>query len=408
MQHKLHSKPAEKGCPACGASDHLPLSHIPYGERIIKVVVCCHCAIGYQRNPLSSEDLVRYYRRQNVFHSTADGSRQASLIRSRMTFLDSVFREVGNRGGRPLVMDVGCGYGLFLGSLPTSWERIGLELNPQRAASARERYRINVLEQRLEEIELPTAAIDLATAFGLLEHLPNPLQFLLAIRRILKPGGYGVVNVPDLDNPLIAFSRFFSVEHILYFTRSSLTALLARAGFKVVKIGQTVQDYQDIACVFKPNRYRTDTVNPMPPPGEAARIVRAVEEQKRWRSLFLRQALTALGESDIFANLTTTAIYGAGEHTRQLARYLLPVRKIQIFVDSNPDLWGKPFFKGKIYPPDEITSLGVRDILISSRAFEEEIIYFLRQRFGNAINIHRIYGRSMQKEKESSLCKKKI
>jgi len=84
--------------------------------------------------------------------------------------------------------------------------------------------------------------IDLATSFQVIEHTPNPRQFLRDIRSLLKPDGLLVVSTPnrnDILNHLLKddFRRFFyRVVHRWYFDADSATTCARLAGFEVVDV----------------------------------------------------------------------------------------------------------------------------------------------------------------------------
>ncbi|MEO8227984.1 MAG: methyltransferase domain-containing protein, partial [Gemmatimonadota bacterium] len=93
------------------------------------------------------------------------------------------------RGAR--VLDVGCGIGDFSARVRDSLGAsvVGVELDGQRAAQARDRGLI-IHEQDLAEI--PTATFgpfDVILYMDVLEHLSDPAAQLRAARRFLAPGG---------------------------------------------------------------------------------------------------------------------------------------------------------------------------------------------------------------------------
>ncbi len=95
----------------------------------------------------------------------------------------------------PDLVDVGCGDGFFLRLVPGERRR-GIELNPEAARRARESG-LRVEEIRLES--LPAESADFVTMFQVLEHVPNPLEVLRAVERVLRPGGKLLVAVPNND-----------------------------------------------------------------------------------------------------------------------------------------------------------------------------------------------------------------
>jgi SAM-dependent methyltransferase len=141
------------------------------------------------------------------------------------------------------VLDLGCGAGRFLATLP---DAIGVEI----AEQAAERARKNVpgADIRLLEpdgsLPLGHGEIDLVWCTEVLEHIPDVAHALLEIRRVLKPGGRVLITVPyhgRIQAAGIALTRFDSHfdplgQHVRFFTRTSLKRTLTDSGFTRVNV----------------------------------------------------------------------------------------------------------------------------------------------------------------------------
>ena len=80
--------------------------------------------------------------------------------------------------------------------------------------------------------------------FNFLEHIPNPLIFLRAIRNNLKEGSPGIFEVPNFE--MIKKYGVLSevmLDHLIYFTRETLLSMLNISGFKTIKISTNFNDY---------------------------------------------------------------------------------------------------------------------------------------------------------------------
>ena len=90
---------------------------------------------------------------------------------------------------------------------------------------------------RRGHVSIPPAmmreSFDAVLAYFVVEHLANPQDWLMSIRRLLKPEGRLVVEVPHL---LYHPKEVLMHEHFLYLTPEALTALICSAGYTVLEI----------------------------------------------------------------------------------------------------------------------------------------------------------------------------
>lgn len=138
---------------------------------------------------------------------------------------------------RPRVLDIGCGNGSFLHLLQrrTGVRGEGLEISPDAAAIARERYGLTVHVAGIDGAEIPAGAYDLITMFHVLEHLRDPRAALDRIASWLAPGGCLLLQVPNLDSWQSAWfgCRWTGIDiprHLLGFTPRSLALAVKAAG----------------------------------------------------------------------------------------------------------------------------------------------------------------------------------
>ena len=93
------------------------------------------------------------------------------------------------------VLDVGCGDGDFLKSLPNP-RRLGLDLNPSALEKAKD-YDFPVRGETLAQ--QPDGSADAITLFHVMEHLNDPSEILTELVRVLRPGGLLAIAVPNND-----------------------------------------------------------------------------------------------------------------------------------------------------------------------------------------------------------------
>ncbi len=153
------------------------------------------------------------------------------------TVLDEIERFVG----RGPIVDLGCWTGYLLDEARArSWEPVGIEPSTFASEFARERLGLDVRTENLDEAELPDSYFHAAVMGDVIEHLINPGEALDQVSRALAPDGVLCLMLPDAGSRLARRmgARWWSVlpTHVQYFTRASLTGLLERHGFRVIRM----------------------------------------------------------------------------------------------------------------------------------------------------------------------------
>ena len=141
-----------------------------------------------------------------------------------------------DRAGGP-VLDAGCGTGGFLLRLRQARPAVGavgVEFKPEAAARARAKAGVPVAVGSVNAVPFADAAFGSLVSLDVLCHAAaEPERALAEFRRVLRPGGQLVVNLP-------AFQWLFSahdarVHNARRFTAGETRALLAGAGFAEVR-----------------------------------------------------------------------------------------------------------------------------------------------------------------------------
>lgn len=98
-----------------------------------------------------------------------------------------------------LVLDVGCGTGLFFGHVVSHAETIiGLDISRRILLQAKERAKkhsnVQVILADADKLPFKEASFDIIFAFTLLQNMPSPDDTLKEIRRAAKHGGSAVIT----------------------------------------------------------------------------------------------------------------------------------------------------------------------------------------------------------------------
>ena len=202
---------------------------------------CQRCGLVAQQPRVDAADVPKLYPSRYLAHTAGSRSRgiygrlKGILARREARALA---RQVP-RGGR--VLEVGCGNGSFLATLHRVRPDLGLAGVDIEDVGISDPLGLEFYHGQLEQVQVPPASFDAVYCSNLIEHVPDPLAFLLKCRAVLKPGGVIVGVTPDhlsLDRYL--FGRYWAgyhyPRHTFVFDHRNIRTLLERAGFEAVRV----------------------------------------------------------------------------------------------------------------------------------------------------------------------------
>ena len=207
------------------------------------VVECVKCKFLRLFPRPSGEELSGYYP-SGYWFQPHDAASQAAEIYRRLVLTDHVqFVESALRRSKLAgpVLDVGPSGGLLARLLRDRGRKVvGLD-NSQEAADIA--WRINgvpVVAGDLLQAPFAEGSFAMVTMFHVLEHVEQPGAFLEAARRLLRPGGRLIVQVPNAASWQFlilgeAWNGLDVPRHLWNFRDSDLEWLLRDRGFNVVR-----------------------------------------------------------------------------------------------------------------------------------------------------------------------------
>jgi len=139
-------------------------------------------------------------------------------------------------------LDIGSSTGFFLDEARKyDWDVYGVEPSGWATAYAKDKLGITqVCLGLVKDAHYPDNFFDAVTMIDTIEHLADPKEVLVEIRRILKPDGMLCVNTPDIASlpSKILKARWWGIKqyHMYYFTSKTLKRMLEATGFVPVKI----------------------------------------------------------------------------------------------------------------------------------------------------------------------------
>lgn len=131
------------------------------------------------------------------------------------------------------LIDCGCGTGYNLSLLRPYGLTFAFDLTGEGVARARASGR-PVVQADMEHIPFASGSFDLATSFDVLQSVPDDRKALREIARVLKPGGYAVLNVTALE--LLRGDHSEVWVELRRYTPQSAARLVEDAGLQVERI----------------------------------------------------------------------------------------------------------------------------------------------------------------------------
>ncbi len=145
------------------------------------------------------------------------------------------------------LLDVGAATGALLDVATGTFAHVeGVEPDPLTSQQARAAG-LRVRTGTLEDVSAPNGGFDAISMIHVIEHLDSPRRALERARELLAPGGAILIETPTIDCLWFRVAprrwRQLIPDHYFFFSRATLTALLASTGLEPVehaKVGRRV------------------------------------------------------------------------------------------------------------------------------------------------------------------------
>jgi 2-polyprenyl-3-methyl-5-hydroxy-6-metoxy-1,4-benzoquinol methylase len=132
------------------------------------------------------------------------------------------------------LLDIGCATGdLMEEAKARGFDVYGVEISPRGIAETQKKFGIDkIIARPIRKGDFPGDFFDIITLCDVLEHIPDPLDFLEILCGILKPSGAVMIITPDAGSWIRkAMGKnwpHYKTEHLYYYNRSNIRKLLAK------------------------------------------------------------------------------------------------------------------------------------------------------------------------------------
>lgn len=249
-----------ESCNVCGNTSknlHFNAKEMLRGTRdVFQYIECGECKCIQIVNPPA--DMSSYYdnsyyesfsrQTKNLFLDWVREIRDKYAIRRKTGFIGRVlswirplppdFTIVGKYAtNTSKILDVGCGSGSYIRIL----RRIGFEnvtgIDPYLKEDQHLKCGLTILRSYIEDVK---DLYDVILSHHSLEHVPHPLDTLVAIRKALAPGGVCILTVPVAEDLYRKYKSdcylIQAPQHFYLFSIESIKILASKAGFSIKSI----------------------------------------------------------------------------------------------------------------------------------------------------------------------------
>lgn len=220
----------KRTCLNCNCDDISVVSRKVRDSKKHIIIKCNNCGL-VQLNPIpTNEEINEYYNLNkqeiSIFGRDYDENKMRRNARYDTIRRTNLINSIMSHKGK--ILDIGCGYNFLLDNLKNiGYYTYGIEISKERRNSSN-----HTIYKNLNEVN---TTFDCITLFFVLEHIPNPVEYLKKLSHLLKPQGKIIIEVPNLNDKTLSnkeYNQFFwQLSHMTYFNEDTLKNITRDAGY---------------------------------------------------------------------------------------------------------------------------------------------------------------------------------
>jgi SAM-dependent methyltransferase len=154
--------------------------------------------------------------------------------------IEVIERTLGKTQGKHL-LEIGCAMGFFLDLAKEKYICNGIEISEFAANFCISKglpvFKGQINRKYLEGLDL----FDIVVMLDVIEHIPNPKEIFSLLQEFINPGGIIIITTGNIGSLYARISSKYwrlmtPPQHLFFFSKKTITALLESEGFKVLEI----------------------------------------------------------------------------------------------------------------------------------------------------------------------------
>lgn len=231
-------------CPTCGNEN----SKVVFTKQKGEYAYCNNCEHIFLKNQLMDNHLLRFY--EDYPTSSLEWHDNESTF----------YRNIYNSGlslvtpshGKSTLLDIGCSSGYFMSiAEDQGFNCFGIEPNKKESSYAKSKG-LKILGSTINEINKLGKKFNVITLWDVLEHIQDPIKYLISLRSLLNEDGKILLQVPTSDALAARIMQekcnmFDGIEHLTLFSEKSLNIAFQKAGYTKLSLQTVITDSYAIA-----------------------------------------------------------------------------------------------------------------------------------------------------------------
>ena len=236
-------------CPICKSKNY----SIEFTKFDIDIYGCKKCSHRYSSKiPNNVEDV---YSDDEYLPQVIDTAHKTSDYR-KQRFGSERFELIKKFCNGNKLLDIGCGTGYYLEiAIQNNFDAYGQELGKDVAKWTREHLGITIWDKPIDKIQTDIRFY-VITIFDVIEHVINPIEFILNAKRLLANNGIMLILTPNFDSVAISIMKEQSQvicppSHLQYFTYNSIKKLAEQVDMDLIYIQTNGIDLADLKSYYE-------------------------------------------------------------------------------------------------------------------------------------------------------------
>ncbi len=216
-------------------------------DEMYSLIKCKKCDLS-QIFPLPDDDCIKKFYEKNYNGRVKKGICSPGGVNENRAIIEDCTKKTkiikkisGIHSGK--LLDVASGHGFFVyAAKEQGFDAVGIDIDNEALEYSNNILNVKCLNMDINYLSQIDTKYDIITLWMILEHLKNPKKILDSSFDLLNQDGIVAGAVPNIKGigSLIQRKKWYLLvppEHLIYFSKETLSKMLTNAGFEILFIG---------------------------------------------------------------------------------------------------------------------------------------------------------------------------